>query len=30
VRVGQLTLLDDAQKLESKLTRLGYPTKIYP
>ncbi|GEM_PF-334788 len=30
VRVGQLSLLDDAQKLESKLTRLGYPTKIYP
>lgn len=30
VRVGQLVLLDEAQKLESKLSREGYPTQIYP
>ena len=30
VRVGQLALLDEAQKLESKLNKLGYPTSIYP
>ena len=30
VRVGQLTSLEDAQALETKLTQLGYPTRIYP
>jgi len=30
VRVGQLTLLDDAQKLKTKLSKAGYPTQIYP
>lgn len=30
VRVGQATSLNDAHNLESKLTRLGYPTLIYP
>ena len=30
VRVGQMTSLDDAQALESQLSRLGYPTLIYP
>jgi len=30
VRVGQSTLLDDARKLESKLSKEGYPTQIYP
>ena len=30
VRVGQLTSLGDAQTLESDLTKLGYPTLIYP
>lgn len=30
VRVGQLALLDEAQKLESKLSEAGYPTQIYP
>jgi hypothetical protein len=30
VRVGQLILLDEAQKLKSRLSKLGYPTKIYP
>ena len=30
VRVGKIILLDDAQKLESKLARLGYPARIYP
>ncbi len=30
VRVGQLALLDEAQKLKSKLSRAGYPTEIYP
>jgi len=30
VRVGQMTSLDDAQALRSQLSRLGYPTLIYP
>jgi tetratricopeptide (TPR) repeat protein len=30
VRVGQMTALKDAQVLESKLSTLGYPTRIYP
>jgi len=30
VRVGQMTALKDAQALESKLSGLGYPTRIYP
>ena len=30
VRVGQLALLDEAQKLKSKLSEAGYPTQIYP
>lgn len=30
VRVGQLTALNDAQALESKLSGFGYPTRIYP
>lgn len=30
VRVGKLTYLDDAQQLQSKLSKLGYPTSIYP
>ena len=30
VRVGQMTSLGDAQALESDLTKLGYPTLIYP
>lgn len=30
VRVGQMTSLSDAQDLETKLSRLGYPTLIYP
>ncbi len=30
VRVGQLVLLDEAQKLKSKLSKAGYPTEIYP
>ena len=30
VRVGQLALLDEAQKLKSKLSKAGYPTEIYP
>ena len=30
VRVGQMTALNDAQALESKLSGLGYPTRIYP
>ena len=30
VRVGQLVLLDKAQKLETKLSQQGYPTLIYP
>jgi len=30
VRVGELTQLEDAQELKSKLVRFGYPTQIYP
>jgi tetratricopeptide (TPR) repeat protein len=30
VRVGQLVLLNKAQKLETKLSQQGYPTQIYP
>ena len=30
VRVGQMTSLSDAQSLESRLGKLGYPTLIYP
>lgn len=30
VRVGQLSRLDEAQKLKNKLSKLGYPTQIYP
>jgi tetratricopeptide (TPR) repeat protein len=30
VRVGKLSLLNEARKLKSKLTRQGYPAKIYP
>lgn len=30
VRVGQMNSLSDAQTLEGELTRLGYPTMIYP
>ncbi len=30
VRVGKLVLLEEAKQLESKLTDLGYPTRIYP
>lgn len=30
VRVGQLASLDEAQKLQSRLSKLGYPTQIYP
>jgi len=30
VRVGQLALLDEAQKLKSELSKAGYPTEIYP
>jgi len=30
VRVGQLALLNEAQKLKSKLSKAGYPTQIYP
>ena len=30
VRVGQLTSLEDAQALETRLAQLGYPTRIYP
>ena len=30
VRVGQFQQFSDAQKLETKLSQLGYPTKIYP
>ncbi len=30
VRVGQFQQFNDAQKLETKLSQLGYPTKIYP
>jgi outer membrane protein assembly factor BamD (BamD/ComL family) len=30
VRVGQMTSLGDAQALENELTKLGYPTLIFP
>ena len=30
VRVGMLTVLDEAQKLQIKLAQLGYPASIYP
>jgi len=30
VRVGQLTKLDEAKRLQSKLSKEGYPTRIYP
>jgi len=30
VRVGKFKQFGDAKKLEARLTRLGYPTKIYP
>jgi len=30
VRVGQLAILKEAQKLKIKLAQLGYPTQIYP
>ena len=30
VRVGQLTRLDAAEKLDQKLSQAGYPTRIYP
>lgn len=30
VRVGQLAVLNEAQKLETKLSQLGYPTAIFP
>ena len=30
VRVGKLSLLNEAQQLEKKLSQLGYPTRIYP
>ena len=30
VRVGQVTKLDEATHLESKLAQAGYPTQIYP
>jgi len=30
VRVGQFSDLDQAQDMKRKLTRLGYPTRIYP
>lgn len=30
VRVGKFEQFDEAQSLETKLSRLGYPTKIYP
>jgi len=30
VRVGQLVRIREAQDLESKLSRVGYPTQIYP
>lgn len=30
VRVGKFALLDEAQSLKTKLTNLGYPTRIYP
>jgi tetratricopeptide (TPR) repeat protein len=30
VRVGQMTLLDDARQLKERLAKQGYPTEIYP
>jgi len=30
VRVGQMSSLKDAESLEKRLTKLGYPTMIYP
>jgi tetratricopeptide (TPR) repeat protein len=30
VRVGQMTKLEDAKELQSKLSHQGYPTQIYP
>ena len=30
VRVGQLAILNEAQKLHTKLAKFGYPTQIYP
>lgn len=30
VRVGKLQQFNEAQKLETRLSQLGYPTKIYP
>ncbi len=30
VRVGKLTRLEDAEKLDQKLSQVGYPTRIYP
>jgi len=30
VRVGQLAILDEANKLSQKLSSLGYPTQVYP
>lgn len=30
VRVGQLASLDEAQQLQARLSKLGYPTQIYP
>ena len=30
VRAGQVTSLDEAQTLEVQLSKLGYPTRIYP
>jgi tetratricopeptide (TPR) repeat protein len=30
VRVGQVALLEEAQKLKLKLSQAGYPTEIYP
>ena len=30
VRVGKFQQFDEAQQLEAKLSKLGYPTKIYP
>lgn len=30
VRVGQMSLLKEAERLRKELSRLGYPTRIYP
>ena len=30
VRVGQLAVLDEANKLSQKLSSLGYPAQVYP